>query len=62
MYLYQVSLVSWCQTIVYLAVRSLTRGLGGLFVLAIADLANEVPVVASVKWHGAVNQCVQQHS
>lgn len=38
-----------------------TWGLSGLFVLAVAYLANEVLVVSPIKWHGPVDQGIQQH-
>lgn len=51
----------WRQTTACLVVHSLTRGLGGLFVLAVADLVNEVLVVTPVKWHSTVDERIQQH-
>lgn len=37
-----------------------TWGLSGFFVVAVADLANEVFVVSPIKWHGSIDQGIQQ--
>lgn len=38
-----------------------TWGLSGLFVLAVANLANEVLVVSPIERHGPVDKGIQQH-
>lgn len=46
---------SWAKS------SSSTWGLSGLFVLAVANLANEVLVVSPIKRHGSIDQGIQQH-
>ena len=40
----------------------LTRGVVGFPVVSSADLLNQCLVAVSIKWHGAMNHCVQQHT
>lgn len=46
---------SWAKS------SSSTWGLSGLFVLAVANLANEVLVVSPIKRHSSIDQGIQQH-
>lgn len=44
------------------SVYKLTRGVDGFAVVSSTNLLDQRLMVDSIKWHGAMNQCVQQHT